>query len=442
MPDNPPKRIPSEQVPGEAPKKKMTTRVISIQPVDNSTTTPTPKTISLKRPTTTAINMAGTPAQPAPAGKKDTTRLDDNPTVARDAKPKSAKAPLVGIPRQPTANRKSETIRISLTDILPASRKPVDGKRDTTPIMELATAAAPVPATIQLKRPPTAPITITPDVGMTPPAKGKNSPMEAPTAARPTGEDGKKRTTRLILDAMAAPAASEDFSRMTSPITVIPQTIRLKRPGIGVTSASTKAKARTDLITKAPTVRRTPSLTQAKMTTSRIMVEETTPVSPSPGELKRRTSPIPTSPGAVATPRTIRLKRPSSAALEEESAAGPATEIPTVLEAKKAETAKIDLPKDAEPVPITQRKTIKIKRTERNVAPRTVMLKHPSPAATPDAIESATIGSGVTGETDEISPLFFGLAAAAVVLIGCLVYVMAAQAFGPELVLPVPASLL
>ncbi len=440
MPDNPPARTPSEPASREVPKKKMTTQVLSIKPVDDSATTPTPKTIPLKRSSTAVINIAGASSRPAPAGKKDTARLDNNSTVARDANPKSATTPLVGIPRQPTTDRKSETIRISLADILPALKKPVAGKQATTPITEPTTTAAPGPPTIQLKRPPTVPITIIPDAGMKPPAKVKTSPVETPTVTRPAKDDGKKRTTRLILDATAV---SAEASHMTSPITVIPQTIRLKRPGMGTSSAPTKAKVRTDLISKAPTVVRTPPVTQAKMTTSRIMVEETAPVSasPSPGELKRRTSPIPTSPGAVATPHTIRLKRPSSAAMEEESTIGPAAEVPTVMKAKKAETTKIDLPKDAEAVPITQRKTIKIKRTERNVAPRTVMLKHPSPTAAADAIQPEA-AAAVTDEADLISPLFFGLAAAAVVLIGCLVYVMAAQAFGPELVLPVPASLL
>ncbi|MBU4198461.1 MAG: hypothetical protein KKG09_08775 [Verrucomicrobia bacterium] len=422
----------------------MTTRVIPIQPADGerpegvSPPSLTPKTIQLKRSTTTRISLADI----APAGKGDTAPLEEVPTTGHETIPKSSTNPMEGIQPRPATRRKSETIRISLTDVMASPQKPADGKRMTTsiPVSDLTTIAA-VPPTIQLKRPPTVPITIHPDLNApAAPAKVKTSPMEAPTAMHSaTGGDKKGRTTRLILDATAAAAAPADSTkRVTSPITVIPQTIRLKRPSTGFVATPSQLKVHTDAIGEAPTVIRTPDLPQAMTTTSRILVEESTPTSQPAGETKRTTTPITT----VPTPHTIRLKRPSSAGLDQDLTGKADSESSTLQKAKKAETAKIDLPAEAGQIPITQRKTIKIKRTERNVAPRTVILKQPGSVAAPAAISAEAAEQELIPATEEQSPVFFAVAAAAVVLAAGLVYILAAQAFGPELVLPIPASLL
>lgn len=355
-------------------------------------------------------------ADPSSTPGKDTGKKATTQVIA---------IPPPGIKARPPAENKSQTMRISLADIMPATHAQADSKQTTMPITEFMPATTPVPpSTIQLKRPPSF-HGAAPEGPTT--AKAKTGPLDRPEAG------SKKGTTRLILDAASETVSPTELKRSTSPITVIPQTIRLKRAG--APAEPPPAKARTDpLAAEAPTVGRMPDMSQAKMVTARIMVEETTPALDAPTEPKRATAPL-----GVAAPRTIRLKKPSAAGLEEAAAAGPELETPTVRKSLKKETSKITLPAATEPAPITQRKTIKIKRTEHNIEPRTVKMKMPGAAAAPTP---GVPQAGAVSEDEAPSVLFFSLAVAAVVLIAGLVYLMAAQAFGPELLLPVPSSLL
>lgn len=119
--------------------------------------------------------------------------------------------------------------------------------------------------------------------------------------------------------------------------------------------------------------------------------------------------------------------------------------------AKKSETAKIELPKDAEYLTSsTQRKTIKIKRTDRNIISRTVNVARQTPAepgqaeAKPQAEAAALKEEQVPKapiQDDEPLPVFSILAGLAAVCLVLLVYLLVAQSFGPDLVLPVPAGL-
>ena len=332
--------------------------------------------------------MTNQPSDPA-ADKKKTTRVI--PIPAPDT-------------TQPPARRSAKPtihiIRIDLDEALTAQQPPA---QDAPP----AAPAAHEPATIQLKRPPTAPITIKPD-------------SQIPIS--PT-----KIQTRRV-ETAAADAAVEKSKYSTSSITVIPQTFRLKRA-----SAMSAAFPPAATISEAPTVMRSPT---SKRSTARILVDETPP---QPAASKTQTAPIATTPEPPGTPkpRTIQLKRSVPAPSLADTSA-------IVAQAKKAETAKIDLIQEAEiPPPLTQRKTIKIKRSEQHAVPQTVKLKRPeaAPAATPARAELIIRGAPKARvELDD--PWLLGLAAASALLIGCLVYIMAAQAFGPELILPLPAALL
>jgi hypothetical protein len=63
-------------------------------------------------------------------------------------------------------------------------------------------------------------------------------------------------------------------------------------------------------------------------------------------------------------------------------------------------------------------------------------------AGTPAGPREAGEEEQAMPEEDRLAPLFIGVAAAAAILVTGLVYIMASQAFGPELVLPIPASIL
>jgi hypothetical protein len=398
-----------------------------------------------------------------------------------------------GMQQSPAAERKSETIRISLSDVLPPPvAKPLDRKQVTMPIPELTPTERTAPKPVDRKqvtmpipelsakpvdrKQVTMPI---PDLAGRPvdrkqvtmpipelsakPVDRKQVTMPIPDlAGRPVDRkqvtmpipdltaqgklgkepgsassistvvrDGeKKKTSPVIVDASAGIKPILEAKQATSAITIVPQTIRLKRPSSATMPLPSQLKASTDLISEIPTVGRMPDLTLAKDVTAQVLVEPTEPEQRPPEE--RRTV------SSTGRPQTIHLKRPSAPSLEEPIPTGIDTEVPTIVKSVEAEASVLP---EAGPQSITQRKTIKIKRTERNVAPRTVKLAQPgsivmtAPGAPAEAQAPAA-------EAETASPLFFTLAAVAALLVACLLYILAAQSFGPELVLPVPASLL
>jgi len=297
-----------------------------------------------------------------------------------------------------------------------------------------------------------------------------------------------KKTTRISLEEAlssmsatqkAGPAAPEQGSdkKVTGPISgipthtaPIPQTIRLKRPStspivIGspeVAGAAptviktTHARPPSSPITEAPTVIKKAAPAAPMNETSRIILE----IDEKTATVRQKTAPVPIVSQIEPTPppKTIRLKKPS-AVMPVAAVIEPSPEAQT---AKKSETAKIELPKTEEfQTPTTQRKTIKIRRTDRNVMPRTVKMVRPEekeeketqpPAETaPEtflekeeavapktAAAAAAAPEAVQDETIIVFPIAAGLAAACLLL---LVYLLAAQALGPGLALPVPAGL-
>ena len=179
-------------------------------------------------------------------------------------------------------------------------------------------------------------------------------------------------------------------------------------------------------ITEAPTVIK--HIAAPKTPTSRIVLEERpAPVS---ATAKQPTTNIPPLTSAEPpSPKTIRLKRPSTLSDAEETIQVTAAEG-SLRAARKGETSKIDLPlEDSALTPITQRKTIKIKRTDRTVTPS---------SATPEAAAAPEPGARVEAPAPEEEETFvFPLVAfAATLCIAALVYIMVAQAFGVHLLLP------
>ena len=351
---------------------------------------------------------------------------------------------------------KSQTSRISLESARPL-KSPLVAKKATGLIAD-SPAVGPIPQTIRLKRPPTSPITVQP-VDLPPPAKkaGDTALVQTPTTVRATpAETVKRQTSRIGLADSAAPKSPTDFKRTTGPILgipmhagPIPQTIRLKRPATSpvkrpptspVTAKPSEPAVMPHVeqatrddqdITEAPTVIK--HIAALKTPTSRIVLEKlSAPVSAS---TKQPTTNIPPLTSAEPPPpKTIRLKRPSTLSDAEETIQVKAAEG-SLQAAKKGETAKIELPlEDSALTPITQRKTIKIKRTDRTVTPRSVT---PEAAATPEP--GASVEASAPGEEEAL--VFPLVALAATLCIAALVYIMAAQAFGVHLLLPASMQL-
>ena len=144
---------------------------------------------------------------------------------------------------------------------------------------------------------------------------------------------------------------------------------------------------------------------------------------------KRTTMPvgIPTAPPPTPTqPKTIALKRPS--APPEPSPAERA-----VTEAKKSETARIDLPADGGgDRPMTRPKTIRIKRPDGTTARKALTIARPDPAMAP-----AAAAVSVEGGEEEGAGAAFSIMALVATLVACvMIYVLAAQTFAPELPFP------
>lgn len=274
-------------------------------------------------------------------------------------------------------------------------------------------------------------------------AKKITTRIGAPPAA-------KKATTALV--GIASPADKKSTGIISGILThtsPIPQTIRLKRPSTSpivinpadLSSAPTVAKTMhpkpaTTPISEPATVIKRPVPSRTLGETSRIIIE----VDQQAAETRRKTSPIPAVSPIEPTPppKTIRLKRPSSVVSGEES--GIAAEQAGIQAAKKSETAKIDLKDVGATTPATQHKTIKIKRTDRNIISRPAAQQRPPAAPLAETIVREG-PAPLASEDEENTPVFSILAAAAAVCLLLLAYLLAAQSFGPAIALPVPAAL-
>ncbi|HMP75935.1 MAG TPA: hypothetical protein PKE12_06540 [Kiritimatiellia bacterium] len=144
---------------------------------------------------------------------------------------------------------------------------------------------------------------------------------------------------------------------------------------------------------------------------------------------KRTTIPvgIPTPPPPTPTaPKTIALKRPAAVA-------EPTPTERAVSEAKKSETARIDLPADGgSERPTTRPKTIRIKRPDGTTARKALTIARPDPS-----VSQGPSTISVEGDEEESAGTAFSVLALVATLIACvLIYVLAAQTIAPELPFP------
>ena len=192
-----------------------------------------------------------------------------------------------------------------------------------------------------------------------------------------------------------------------------------------------------------------------KRSTSKISISTETSKTETDDVFKKRTIPVsvPTTPppAAAAKPPTISLPRPKTVTLRPipgRPAPAPVAEAATispapdaaVTEAKKSETARLDLPPDTgEERPTTRPKTIRIKRPDGTTGRKALTIARPTEEAvfTPAAaaeLSSASADDGQPGAVWAIAAL------AAVLVAAVLVYVLAAQTIASSL--PWPGRLL
>lgn len=235
-----------------------------------------------------------------------------------------------------------------------------------------------------------------PDAGA---GKKRTARVDLPKAAPDPATGLKKKTSRIPLDQVSA----EPGAPTGAPV-----------PGMGASKTIRLAPAPSSV----PTITIAPS---SKSTSAALL----------PDDVKRQTSRIPLDAAtterqepAAGVPKTIRIKRPAglqsvpivSPAAQEEQMAAEMT--------GKTVTSRIDLPEQeiSEEGQATQRKTIKIRRAEGGAV---------KPAPRSMAVARVEAQAAARAEADVAAPhaVFPLLAAAAVVLLCVMVYVLLLQAY-------------
>lgn len=250
----------------------------------------------------------------------------------------------------------------------------------------------------------------------------------------------KAETTRIELKMATPPIATVGDTQQVQPDAEPP------KPTIRVESAPKKTETQKVGPAALNTTMRVEVADSPKSKTTRIDIPaeafQKAPGTPSRGQVpqgaedvfKRTTIPvgIPTPPPTAAgKPKTISIKRPTAAAAP---AILPADKA--VADAKKSETARIDLPADVGGErPATRPKTIRIKRPDGTSARKALTIARPEESAsTPDQRPLSI--EGIEGEEEETGILFSALTLVATILVSILLYVLAAQSIAPNLPWP------
>ncbi|MBU1909491.1 MAG: hypothetical protein KJ726_05540 [Verrucomicrobia bacterium] len=228
--------------------------------------------------------------------------------------------------------------------------------------------------------------------------------------------------------ANAADLAKKTTARIESPAPPVRVVSEVERMRAAAKGPAQKAKSATAPIPKISI----PDLDAAKKQTARIDLKEV--LGGDEDIFKRRTAILDPSKiqaaEAAAAPKTIRIKRPEGAAtgLIKPVSEPMTPSEPIAAEARKSETARIELPQEvAEATGAeapTRRKTIRIKRPEGGPpTARPLVVSKPSVA-----VSRAEPGAPTGAPTEEEAGTVFSIVALAAVLVACvLIYVLAAQ---------------
>jgi hypothetical protein len=249
------------------------------------------------------------------------------------------------------------------------------------------------------------------------PTPPENTPNPPKPAIKISSADKKSDTTRIdlasakpppsITDKKDLPPDADDYFKRS--------TIRIDAP---------PGNADTAKLSPAETVKRQ---------TTRIDVP-----TPSDDVFKSKTIPvgIPANPppSTAGRPKTIQMKRPTAAPGESIIVSPDTTESATA-QARKSETARIDLAAAEADRPATRPKTIRIKRPDGSSGRKPLTISRPEGS---EDLTVAPSGSTETMGADEEDPgLLVGLAAIAALLVtGVLFYLLLAQTLAPTLPFP------
>jgi len=252
--------------------------------------------------------------------------------------------------------------------------------------------------------------TINPEDGAIPPRVTIKVPGQSGDVSLASDAANKKKTARLSLSQVSAEPGAAPAAPVSG-IGVVSKTIRLAPSMTGQVAVSplpSVGKAMTGTFV----------YDEVKRQTSRISLESALQGSTTSGA------------GVSAIPKTIKVKRPSismgtgvSPAREDDS--GEAAAAPSAA-MSKSQTARVDISSDMVPEPQqTQKKTIKIRRGsdggEAKAEPRSISIARTGAEGTPPSAAEA--------ECAQPHGIFIGIAAAAILVLCFMIYVLAAQAY-------------
>ena len=246
---------------------------------------------------------------------------------------------------------------------------------------------------------------------------------------------GKSETSRIELSeargADAAEQAKKTTARIESSAPAVRMVSEVERMAAGGKIGVEKAKSATAPLPRASI----PDLDAAKKQTARIDLQEV--LGGDDDIFKRRTAILDPSKiqaaEAASVPKTIRIKRPDGATGPIKPVSEPMTPSePVAAEARKSETARIELPPEvaeaaAAEAP-TRRKTIRIKRPEGGGIGTAKPMVVSQPSLTISRAEPSAPRMGAPAEAEEEAGTLFSVFALAALLVACvLIYVLAAQ---------------
>lgn len=206
------------------------------------------------------------------------------------------------------------------------------------------------------------------------------------------------------------PDAADYFGRSTMRIETGPADKKSETARIELPAEAIKAKTSKIDLSTAPDI--------FKATTMAIGI----PATPPPG-------------AKPARPRTVMVKRPGAVATPGESImVSPSTTASAAEQARKSETARIDLSADELDRPATRPKTIRIKRPDGTSGRKPLAIARPEGEEAP-TISTRPMETEPAGDDDP--GIFTGIAAiAAMIVAGILLYVLLAQTLATGLPFP------
>jgi len=338
-------------------------------------------------------------------------RADTAEPPAEAAPEAEAAAPKL-TPKPPAEGAKQSTARLV---VKPAAPKPAE-KPAEEPDEEPAEASEPAPilaATEATAKEASPAIKLKPLKPKPSPAAKAPKPPEAKEAA-PAKTNTKRKTSRIPLESAKAPETKGEQGEAKA-TTLKPKTIKIKPTAPVPKVRSTQPLSITVPIAEADSDKI--HTDAAKRKTSRIPLEEALTADTESEEPAEAADP--------ARPKTIKIKRPGSEA-STVKARKPAP-AKAADDGEMSKTARLDsLPLDEADATPTQKKTIRVKR------PDAASTATSAPAAPPRPGLGLTPPEPIEERSDEPGVVWAILALAAMIVLCVVIYMLAAQAVGPN----------